>query len=73
MANFVSTVNGKRFVSKGDRVTFKYDDPHKSDNLQVRVGTVDCIKGNAIVLRDDDRDGAFRSFSGAFVSQLVTL
>ena len=64
-------INGVQ-LAKGDRVTFSYSDPHKSGK-EVRTGTVETVKGNAIVLRDDDRKGAFRSFSGVWIENLLVM
>lgn len=67
---YVGTVKTVKLY-KGDRVTFVYSDPHKSDKA-IRIGTVAAVKGNAIVIHDDDRD-AFRSFSGVFIDCLRIL
>ena len=50
----------------GDRITFKYND-------EIRIGTAKGIRGYAIVMEDDDRQGQIRSFSGVKVVNLLVL
>ena len=49
-----------------DRVTFTYDG-------DIRIGTAVKVKGYAILMNDDDRDGKIRSFSGVKIHNLLVL
>lgn len=64
-------------VQEGDKVTFRYikrgKDFRCKNGMEIRIGTVNAVRGNSLLMQDDDRNGQYRSFSGKKMFDLCVL
>lgn len=65
--------NINSLCDKGDRIVLTYANPRKVDTVDVRSGIVEKVAPHYVCLRTEQHDGAFRSYSRAFIETLTNL